>query len=89
MTAFASLKSPRILVVDDESVIEMLVDDILLDLGFTVVGVASRLQSRLDIATNLGIDVAVLDMNFETGVPSFPIATILRDRDVPFIFAKD
>jgi CheY-like chemotaxis protein len=80
-----SLKGRRVLVVEDEMMLAMLVEEMLADLGCTVVGPAHALASGLDLAGGGQIDVALLDVNLG-GQPVFPIADALRAKGVPVIF---
>jgi len=77
---------PRILVVEDEPLVAMLLEDMLLELGYAVVRPASTLQEGLALAQREAIDAAILDVNLN-GVRSFPIAEILQARSVPYFFA--
>lgn len=76
----------RVLVVEDEGVVAMVLEDYLLELGYAVAGVAARLESGLRLAQDAGIDVAILDVNL-AGRLSYPIAELLHDRGIPFLFA--
>lgn len=76
----------RVLVVEDEMLVAMLIEDMLTDLGFEVVGPAMRLEAAMPLATEAELDFAVLDVNLGDR-KSFPVAEILRKRGVPFIFA--
>jgi DNA-binding response OmpR family regulator len=76
----------RVLIVEDEMLVAMNIEDMLLDLGHEVAGIASRLAPGLALARDAEIDAAVLDVNL-AGEPSFPIADLLEERGVPFIFA--
>jgi len=80
-------KSMRILVVEDEMTIALLIEDMLTELGHEVVAMAMRLQPALEAAAQAEIDFAILDINLD-GSPSFPVADILADRGVPFTFAS-
>ena len=82
----AAPRSLRILVVEDEMTIALLIEDMLLDLGHTVVDLAMRLPQALALAETAQIDLAVLDVNLD-GRLSFPVADALQARGVPFIFA--
>jgi DNA-binding response OmpR family regulator len=75
-----------VLVVEDEMLIAMLIADMLTDFGHQVVGPASRLQRALKIAREEKFDLAILDINL-ANEKSFPVADVLRERGVPFIFA--
>jgi DNA-binding response OmpR family regulator len=76
----------RILVVEDEVMIAMLMEDMLADLGHVVVGPATRLEEGLELASNADFDMAVLDVNLN-GRHSRPIADILNRRGLPFLLA--
>ena len=78
----------RILVIEDEMMVAMLIEDMLLDLGHEVVGVAQSLNSALSMteAKTGQYDMAILDINL-AGEQSFPVARRLMDEGVPFMFA--
>ena len=76
----------RILIVEDEMLVAMNIEDMLLDLGHEVAGLAGRLEPALSLAQEADFDAAMLDVNL-AGVPSFPVAKILRERGIPFLFA--
>jgi CheY-like chemotaxis protein len=78
--------SLRVLVVEDEAYIALMISDMLTDLGHQPVGPAMRLEEALEAARREPIDAAVLDVNLG-GAKSFPIADVLRGRRVPFVFA--
>jgi hypothetical protein len=66
----------------------MLIEDFLTDLGCVVIGVAATLASGLKFARDrtIEIDGAMLDINLG-GEQVFPIADVLADRGIPFVFA--
>lgn len=76
----------RVLVVEDEAMLSILLEDFLSDLGCEVVATASHLEDAVEKARNLAIDVAVLDINLG-GQLSYPVAEALRSRAIPFLFA--
>src|SRR3954447_2946802 len=86
MSAPASLQGLRVLVVEDEMMVSMLIEDMLSDLGCTVVGPASRLDEAIELAKTDALDCAVLDVNLG-GQPIFPLADLLREKGRPFAFA--
>ncbi len=86
MIGMDRLSGMRVLVVEDESMVAMIVEEFLEDLGCQVVATASRLDEALDKASNVALDAAVLDINL-AGRLSYPVAQLLHDRHVPFIFA--
>ena len=77
----------RVLVVDDEVLVAMLITDMLEDLGHQVVGPAHDLEEGLALAKTDGLDCAILDISLN-GRSSMPIADLLRERGVPFMFAS-
>jgi len=81
------LAGRRILVVEDEMMIAMLVEDMLTELGCSVVGPAHALAEALALAqSEPGLDAALLDVNL-AGQPVFPVADALREKGVPAIFS--
>src|SRR3954464_66381 len=86
MTTPANLQGLRVLVVEDEMMVSMLIEDMLADLGCSVVGPASRLDEAMQLAKEAALDCAVLDVNLGAQ-PIFPLADVLREKGVPFAFA--
>jgi CheY-like chemotaxis protein len=87
MADSSALVGRRILVVEDEMMIAMLVEDMLAELGCSVVGPAHALDTALVLAsTELGLDAALLDVNLG-GQPVFAVADALRAKGVPAIFS--
>ena len=86
MSDLADLNGLRVLVVEDEMMVSMLIEDMLSDLGCAVVGPASRLDEAIALVNSSTIDCAVLDVNLG-GQPIFPVADLLREKGAPFAFA--
>jgi CheY-like chemotaxis protein len=80
------LSARRILIVEDEMMIAMLVEEFLTDLGWHVMGVAGTGDRALVMAREDGIDAALLDVNLN-GQDAFAAADVLRERRIPFVFA--
>jgi len=80
------LAGRRVLIVEDEFLIAMLLEDLLGELGCSVAGMASKPAQAQELIATVPIDMAVLDVNLE-GTDSFGIAATLKDKDIPFIFA--
>ena len=76
----------RVLVVEDEAMIAMLVEDMILDFGSEVVGPVAQMNEALGLAREAELDAAILDINVG-GAVVFPVAEVLRERGIPFIFA--
>jgi CheY-like chemotaxis protein len=76
----------RILVVEDELMIRMLLHDMLIDLGHTLAGEAGGIEEALTLAKQSEFDVAILDVNLN-GQPISPVVEALVARGLPFVFA--
>ncbi|MCF6371327.1 response regulator [Rhizobium halophilum] len=83
MSEFSDLK---VLIVEDEGIVALLIEDMLQDLGCEIVTSVGGLKQAYGIAATAQIDLAVLDVNLG-GERSFPVAKILRERGVPFMFS--
>jgi DNA-binding response OmpR family regulator len=83
----ASLEGKIVLLVEDESLVSMLAEEILLEAGCEVI-LAMRLDRALEVAKSADIDCALLDVNLGNGATSFPVAHVLSERGVPFIFVS-
>lgn len=81
-----SADAPRVLVVEDEPLIAMLVQEWLEELNCEVVGPAASVTGALELIAGVKLDGAVLDVSLGKE-ESFPIADELRKRGVPFAFA--
>jgi DNA-binding response OmpR family regulator len=81
-----SERKHRILVVEDEAMISMLLEDMVLDCGGEIVGPVARFDDALELAHKAEFGVAVLDLNLN-GTLSYPIAEVIRERGIPVIFA--
>jgi CheY-like chemotaxis protein len=78
-------RPPRILIVEDESLISLMIEEAVTHLGWQVVGPAARLAAALSLARREPLDGAILDVNLH-GEPVYPAADILAERDIPFLF---
>jgi CheY-like chemotaxis protein len=79
-------KGARVLVVEDELMIRMLLEDMLGELGYIVAAQAARIDEALEAAKNGVFDVAILDINLN-GQTIVPVAEALHARGMPFVFA--
>jgi len=75
----------RILLVEDEILVAMMMRDILTELGFSVVGPFSRLSESMVAAVHEEIDAGVIDVNLG-GEFVYPVADVLVARNIPFVF---
>jgi CheY-like chemotaxis protein len=86
VTSGDDLQGVRVLVVEDEAAISLLLEDMLLDFGCEVIGPAARLAAALDVVGRETIDLAILDVNV-AGEPIYPVAEALAQQGVPFVFS--
>jgi CheY-like chemotaxis protein len=77
----------RVLVVEDEALIAMLVEDMIHGSGGEMVGSASKLTDAVDLARRAEADVALLDLRLGS-TSSYPVADVLRERGVPIVFTS-
>ena len=75
----------RVLVVEDEMMILMMLEMALEDFGCESIVVASTLDTAMEMVSRPGFDIAMLDMNLG-GNDSYPIADALDARNVPYVF---
>lgn len=80
------LEGLRVVIVEDEATVLMALDDMLTDLGCSVVGSAARMASARTLLARTDFDAAVLDLNL-VGERIDALAKDLVIRHVPFIFA--
>lgn len=87
MSTPACLNGLRLLVVEDETLVAMMLEVMLDSMGCVVVGVAGTLSKGLALASDeaVPLDGAILDVNLG-GETVYPVAERLAARDVPFIF---
>jgi DNA-binding response OmpR family regulator len=75
----------RVLVVEDEVLICMLIETILDDAGYQVL-TANSLSDALDTIDRETFDLAILDLNLQ-GKKVYPAAQALAAKGIPFVFA--
>jgi len=75
----------RVLLVEDEALVAMLLEDALLDLDCDVVATAGRIEHAMKAAARDSFDLAILDVN-RAGDMTYPVARVLSIRAIPFIF---
>jgi CheY-like chemotaxis protein len=75
----------RVLVLEDEAVIGMLIEDMLLALGHVLFDLAPSVERALQAMETELPDFAILDVNLH-GTRSYPVADVLLERKIPFVF---
>ena len=76
----------RVLIVEDETLVAMLLEDMLADLGCEIAGSASTVAAALETLDTAAADVAFLDLNLG-GESCYPVAEALAARGAAIIFA--
>ena len=87
MSADSGAQSLRVLVIEDEPLVAMLLEDMIADAGHQVAGVIGDLGRALaHVADADDFDVVVMDVNL-SGEPIFPVADVLARRGKSFAFS--
>ncbi|MCO6418074.1 response regulator [Siccirubricoccus sp. KC 17139] len=76
----------RVLLVEDEGGVALLLEDMLEELGCVVVASAARLAHAYEAVQAKLLDLVVLDVNV-AGEASFDLARMLVQRGIPFVFS--
>jgi len=81
------ISGTRVLVVEDDELVAMLVEAMLSDLGCDMRGLSRSVPEAIEAIGTLQMDVALLDVNL-AGQQVFPVADILIQREIPIIFSS-
>jgi CheY-like chemotaxis protein len=81
------LEVHKVLLVEDETLIRMMIVDMIEELGHRTVAEAGTVRDALPMAQNGIFDFAILDINI-AGEDVFPVASILQARGLPFLFSS-
>lgn len=84
--ANAKGEQQRILIVEDEMMLALLLEDVVKEAGYAA-SKSARLPHALGLVNATRFDAAVLDVNLN-GEQVFPVADALRKQGVPFLFAS-
>lgn len=82
----SKIEKCKVLLVEDEALIAMYIEDMLTNLGHEVIETIGRIEKALVVAREKVFDLALLDVNVD-GAPVYPVADILIERGIPFLFA--
>src|SRR5271166_5040340 len=80
----ASLAGLRVLVVEDEMLVSLLIEDVLADQHCVIVGPFDGVAGALQAALTASFDLALLDVNI-AGAKVYPVADVLSERGIPFL----
>ena len=84
VTTSPPLAGIKVLVVEDEPLVSMVIEDVLADQQSIVIGPFERLQPALEAARSADIDIALLDVSLR-GIKVYPVAEVLSARRIPFL----
>ena len=79
------LAGTRVLLIEDETLVAMLLEDALAELGCEVVGPVARVDAARSVIAHERFDCALVDIDLH-GRPAYPLAELLDARGVPFGF---
>nr|WP_294545970.1 response regulator [uncultured Rhodopila sp.] len=80
-----ALSGKRVLVVEDELLVALMIEDFLTEFGCTTIGPCGTVETALHAVRTHALDLALLDVNL-SGERVYPVAEALAERHVPFLF---
>jgi CheY-like chemotaxis protein len=81
------LAGKRVLIVEDDMIMALVVEDFLLECGCVPVGPCANVANALETVGSQVFDLAVLDVNL-AGETVYPVADALTKRGIPFLFTS-
>jgi CheY-like chemotaxis protein len=85
MQSATTLAGRRVLLIEDEMLVAMLIEDALVSAGCDVAGPVSRVDAALAmVRAGTKIDAALMDLNLN-GHSAIPVADALREHGIPFL----
>ena len=88
LTVNSSATTRKFLLVEDETLIRMMLVGMIEELRHDAVAEAGSLGEALPLAREAPFDVAILDINLGGGANSAPVADVIAKRAIPFIYAS-
>jgi CheY-like chemotaxis protein len=76
----------RVLLVEDESLVRLLLGELIMELGHKVVAEAYKIEDALELANGGDYDLAILDLNLN-GKSVYPVADLVKAAGRALIFA--
>jgi len=80
-----SAKDVRILVVEDEFLVALLIEETVRNLGHEVAGPVGDLSGALRLAETETLSAAILDVHLQHGERVYPVVQVLRRRGIPLV----
>ena len=81
----STVPGQRILLIEDEALVAMMIQDLLTEYGHSIIGPITRLPEAIQAAQSIDYDAAILDINLGDGM-AYPVADIVVARGIPFVF---
>ena len=78
----------KILIVEDEALIALMLEDFVEALGYELAGAVDSIESGLAAVQKGGVDAVILDVNLRDHTASWPLADALAEADIPFLFTS-
>lgn len=80
-----SVAGKRVLIVEDEALVVMMLEEMLGEMGCAVAGIAAHLGQATEMIASRPCDCVLLDINLG-GQPAYQLARTLSERGTPFVF---
>ena len=88
MNAVTTTDPLKLLIVEDEALVAMLIEDTLIDIGHSVVGIADRVAEAIRIADRDRPDMALCDVKLLDGESGITVAEELAERGIVCLFVS-
>lgn len=80
-----SVAGKRVLIIEDEALVVMMLEEMLGEMGCAVAGIAAHLRQATEMIGTRTCDCVLLDINLG-GQPAYGLARNLAQRGTPFVF---
>lgn len=77
----------KVLIIEDEAMIALMLEDSIAALGHHVCGIAATLEDAQRHVASGGFDLAIVDCHLK-GKDAWPVVDMLAQADVPFILSS-
>jgi len=81
----AEKQGRTVLLVEDEAMVALMMKELLVELGFAVIGPFANTEDAISALNTSSVDAAVLDINLN-GKFVYPVTDVLNARCIPFVF---
>lgn len=81
------MKNPRVLIVEDEMMVLLMIEDMMVDYGCESFASAATISQALEFIYEQSFDAVILDINLN-GARSYEVAEALLTKQIPFVFCS-